>query len=209
MGFPEDMELLKRLMKQLEVEYEQWFSGALPKPPVESKKRVEGIIRRYNVRGPQNLGEAAVFQMHQSKYNSYSEMWNRRVRLKEEGRLQTGKEVHHPPRAAAAPEEPSAQRVGGGAPTQQENAARAKTGAPARRGETTSSGESTYRKVFEDFVAARKKAGQGTESLNFESFKQQLTKQAEQLRTRGGYRDVDFGVAIKDGKASVVARPKR
>lgn len=181
MGFVEDMELLKRSMKQLEIEWEQWFSGALPKPPVETKKRVEDIIRRYNVKGPPNLGDASVFQMHQAKYQSYNEMWNRRVRLKEEGRLPTGREIHRLARDSK----------------EAEGEARAPVEAPDR-----------LRKVFDEFVAARKKAGQGTASLNYDNFKQLLTKQAEQLR-KGGYRDVDFGVAIKDGKASVVARPKR
>ena len=43
MGFFEDMEALKRGMKQLETEYEQWFSGALKQPPWPTKKKVENI----------------------------------------------------------------------------------------------------------------------------------------------------------------------
>ncbi len=39
MGFFEDMEKFKRGMKQLETEYEQWFSGALKQPPQVTKKR--------------------------------------------------------------------------------------------------------------------------------------------------------------------------
>ena len=41
-----------------------------------------------------------------------------------------------------------------------------------------------------------------------ESFRRALDKQAQQLRT-GGYKDVDFGVSLKGGKVSVVARPKK
>jgi hypothetical protein len=91
-GFEEDMNRLKQKMRQLETEYEQWFSGAMQVPPWETQKAVENIIRFYNRNPPHGLAEQSVFQMHQSKYNVYSEMWNRRMRLKEEGKLPTGKE---------------------------------------------------------------------------------------------------------------------
>ena len=99
MGFLEDMEALKRGMKQLETEYEQWFAGALRQPPWATKKKVEGIIRNYSRTPPQNLAEQAVFQMHQAKFTTYSEMWNRRMRLQEEERCRQagGGSVHQEP----------------------------------------------------------------------------------------------------------------
>lgn len=180
MGFKEDMEQLRRDMKQLEIEYEQWFSGATPKPPLDTRKRVEDLIRRYNVSMPQNLAEAQLFQMHQSKFNSYSEMWNRRIRLKEEGRLPGQREAARPARAESAKPEPKA---------------------PAR--------VDKFREVFDQFVAAKQKTGQGSAGMSYEAFRQKLAQQADQLRAKGGYRDVDFGVSIKDGKVSIVAKPKK
>jgi hypothetical protein len=174
------MEELKRHMKQLEVEFEQWFAGALPRPPVETRRRVDDIIRRYNVRPPQNLTEASVFQMHQAKYNTYSEMWNRRTRLKEEGRLPGGSEARTP--AAAYPQPAPA---GSAAPPDK------------------------LRQVFEEFLAAKRQAGEPAAAIPYETFRERLSQQADQLRTKGGYRDVDFGVSLKDGKVSIVARPKR
>ncbi len=79
------MERLKREMKQLETECEQWFSGALRQPPWETKKKIVALIRRYNTSPPQNLAEQSVFQMLQAKFTTYNEMWNRRERMKEEG----------------------------------------------------------------------------------------------------------------------------
>jgi len=181
MGFFEDMERLKRGMKQLETEYEQWFSGALRQPPWETKKKVEAIIRRYNTSPPQNLAEQSVFQMHQAKYTTYNEMWNRRERLKEEGRLPSGREERS--KRAGRPNTPPTERpaAGGGDP---------------------------LRSVFDKYVAAKQKAGQSTANLNYDNFRRVLDKQAQQLRS-GGYKDVDFGVSMKGGKVSVVARPKK
>lgn len=174
MGFEEDMNLLMQKMKQLETEYEQWFSGALAKPPWGTQKLIENIIKRYGRNPPSSLTERSVFQMHQAKFNSYSEMWARRTRLKEEGRL-AGRE----------------ERVRRSAPP------------------TASSGseQDELRRVFDNYVAAKQKAGQGTGKLTYDSFRQKLAQQAEKLKKRG--HDVDFGVSVKDGKVSVVARRKK
>ena len=181
MGFFEDMERLKRSMKQLETEYEQWFSGALRQPPWETKKKLEAIIRRYNTSPPQNLAEQSVFQMLQAKFTTYNEMWNRRERLQEEGWLPGGRPGR--PKRAAAKSPPTTERA-----------------AP--------SGGDPLRKVFDKYVAAKQKAGQKTANLNYDNFRRVLDKQAQQLRS-GGYKDVDFGVSMKGGKVSVVARPKK
>lgn len=188
MGFSSDMEALKKGMKQLEIEYEQWFSGALKQPPWPTKKKVENIIRNYSRNPPQNLAEQAVFQMHQAKYTTYAEMWNRRVRLKEEGRLATGREERSKRVPAPSPitDGPSRQ------------AAKGQKGKPGDE----------FRKVFDKYVAAKQEAGQSTSNLNYDSFRKVLSKQTKQLQS-GGYKKVDFGVSMKGGKVSVVARPKK
>ncbi len=176
MGFQEDMAKLQRTFRLLEREYEQWFSGALPKPPSDTQKICEDIVRRYNVSPPRNLSEQSLFSMLQARFNTYMEMWNRRTRLKEEGRLPGQREGK---RSAAKPSPPPA--------------------APS----------DPFREVFDSFVAAKQKAGEATTKLNYESFRKTLEKQADQIRAAKGFKDVDFGVTVKDGKVSVVARPKK
>lgn len=178
MSFQEDMAKLQRFMKLLEREYEQWFSGALPKPPWETKKIVDDIVKKYNRNMPRSLQEQYIFQMHQAKYNTYTEMWNRRMRLKEEGRLPTGREERA---KRVVPEKPPA----------------------------GANKEDAFRKVFDTYLEAKKKAGQGTTKINYDNFRKALEKQANQLRDQGGYRNVNFGVSIKNGRVSVVARPKK
>jgi len=172
------MARLQRTFPLLQREYEQWFSGATPKPPSETQKICEDIVKRYNVSPPRNLAEQALFSMLQARFNTYMEMWNRRTRLKEEGRLPGAKDA--PKRSAPAKAPPPASK------------------APA----------DPFRHVFESFVAAKQKAGEVTAKLSYESFKKTLEKQADQIRAAKG-KDVDFGVTVKDGKVSVVARPKK
>jgi hypothetical protein len=176
-GFEEDMRLLKERMRQLEIEWEQWFAGVLTKPPFENQRVIENVIKRYSRNPPRALSEQSVFQMYQAKFNTYSEMWNRRQRLKEEGRLPGGPEQKSrkiPPTAATA--------------------------APPKKDQ--------MRDVFDDFVAAKAEAGQSTGKLTFDAFKKQLSKQRSKLKGERGY-DVDFGVNVKDGKVSLVARRKK
>jgi hypothetical protein len=175
-GFEEDMRLLKERMRQLEIEWEQWFAGVLTKPPWESQRIIENVIKRYSRNPPRSLSEQSVFQMYQAKFNTYSEMWNRRQRLKEEGRLPGGPEQRVPRRSPAAPEVPPS--------------------------------KDKMRDVFDNFVAAREQAGQSTGKLTFDAFKQQLSKQRTKLKSERGY-EVDFGVSVKDGKVSLVARRKK
>lgn len=177
MGFQEDMAKLQRTFRLLEREYEQWFSGALPKPPTETQRVCDEIVKRYNISPPRNLSEQSLFSMLQARYNTYSEMWNRRTRLKEEGRIPGGRESTK----RSAPKSP-----------------------PPSAGPSD-----PFRDVFDSFVAAKEKAGEATTKLNYESFKKTLEKQADQIRAAKGFKDVDFGVTVKDGKVSVVARPKK
>jgi hypothetical protein len=184
MGFQEDMAKLQRTFRLLEREYEQWFAGVTPKPPSDTLKTVEDLVRKYNSSPPRNLTEQSLFMMLQARFTTYKEMWNRRTRLKEEGRLPGGPE-EKVKRPSAAP-----------APKAARSAAEARSSDP-------------FRDVFDSFVAAKQKAGEATGKLSYESFRKTLEKQADQLRSAKGFKDVDFGVAVKDGKVSVVARPKK
>jgi hypothetical protein len=177
MGFQEDMVRLTRHFKLLEREYEQWFSGALPTPPWHTQRICQAIVKEYNQNPPRNLSEQSIFAMHQAKFNTYIEMWNRRLRLKEEGKLPTGR---------------------------QERSKRVARPAPA-----PNAGDDSYRGVFDTYVAEKQRAGEPAGKITYESFKTALDKQADQLRSTRGLTNVNFGVSVKDGKVSVVARRKK
>ena len=181
MGFKEDMATFQTKFRDLEREYEQWFSGALRTPPLNTQSICERIVNQYSRNPSKNLSEQTIFSMHQAKFNTYMEMWNRRMRLKEEGKLPTGREERSK-RVVASP-----QRSQGG----------------------ESGSADPYKKVFDNYVTAKRQAGESTETLNYDSFKNALKKQAAELRSSRGIQNVNFGVSLKDGKVSVVARSKK
>lgn len=74
-------------LKRLESEYNQFFAGRLPRPPWETRTRVEGLIRRWD---RQSLDASSVdrfkFQTLQARYATFADLWDRGLRAREEGR---------------------------------------------------------------------------------------------------------------------------
>jgi hypothetical protein len=93
------LDQLGRDVKQLQVDYERFFNGALPFPPEELRNRIQSQLRQLR-----NLNLTAAvdnFRLAdlEARYNTYAELWNRRVRDLEEGRHAAAR----PAAAAAAP----------------------------------------------------------------------------------------------------------
>lgn len=92
-----DLDVLERGIRKLRIEYERYFNGALDLPPAELKNHVERQIR--DLRG--NLASAVDrfrFNSLEASYNSYLEMFNRRLRDFEEGRVKVRRNRDAAPR---------------------------------------------------------------------------------------------------------------
>jgi hypothetical protein len=73
-------------LKRLEAEYNMFFAGRLPRPPWETRNRVDAMIKRYD--GGQITGTADRFrfEMLQTRFHKMLEVWDRGMRAREEGR---------------------------------------------------------------------------------------------------------------------------
>lgn len=67
--------------------------------------------------------------------------------------------------------------------------------------------ESSFQRVFDDFLALKKKCGESTANLTFEKFTAKLKKNRQALMTKHGCKEVRFQVYIKDGRAALKATP--
>src|SRR5207245_3915091 len=81
-----DLLTLAAGLKQLEAEYNMFFSGRLPKPPWETRARVETQVKLLDRAYIQNLGDRFRFQSIQARYNAVIDLWDRGLRSREEGR---------------------------------------------------------------------------------------------------------------------------
>src|SRR5918911_2398172 len=105
-----DLTRLETELRQLEAEYNMYFSGRLPKPPWETRARVEALVKQYDRAYIQNYGDRFRFSTLQSRFATLVDLWDRGLRAREEGR--PGPFAQKRPAAPAAkPQEPAAQVV--------------------------------------------------------------------------------------------------
>ena len=62
------MQRLESELKQLEAEYNMFFSGRLPKPPWETRGRVEALVKQYGRAYIQNTADRFRFEALQTRF---------------------------------------------------------------------------------------------------------------------------------------------
>src|SRR5256885_2347500 len=81
-----DRQKLETGLKNLEAQYNMFFSGRLPKPPWETRSAVEALVKRYDRGYIQNYADRFRFQTLQSRWATLIELWDKGLRAREEGR---------------------------------------------------------------------------------------------------------------------------
>lgn len=194
---PGDFDLLERWIRELQIEWDKFFSGIEKKPPSELRNRIDALIRKYAGVDMRNNAERFRYQSLTARYSSLSELWNRRLRAVEEGRPITGVRAPHAVPAAPPPPAPAAE------PRPRQPAPAAD---PIRV--TRGTDEAAVRRLYERFVAARRASGEDP-AVRYESFQKLVAQQAERILASKGAEAVDFRLEQKDGKVTLKARPVR
>jgi len=90
-----ELDVIEQNLKTLRIEYEKYFNGANDLPPGALQAQLERMIRLTRTRLRTSIDRFR-FSSLEAQFNSYNEMFNRRVRALEEGRTLR-------PRTAPAP----------------------------------------------------------------------------------------------------------
>jgi hypothetical protein len=191
----DDLDILERSFRQLQIEWEKFFGGVEKKPPMDLKARVEGLIKKYAYAEIRNNGERFRYQTLSTRYATFNELWNKRMRAIEEGRPMGihgiyERKVAPPP--VHAPPTPAARA--------------AASGAGEVRVKDPGGDTDAVRSLFDRFLEARKAAGEAA-PVKFESFQKIISQQAARILTEKGAQAVDFRLETKDGKVSLKAKP--
>jgi hypothetical protein len=206
-GVPEDLDLLEKSIRALQIEWEKFFGGVERKPPNEMKGRVEALIRKHANSELRNNAERFRYQNLTARYNTFAELWGKRLRALEEGRpVGLHGRAAAAPAPIAVPPPPaalSAPAASAAPPTQTPrrpapDAAGVRIKDPVREAEA-------LRGLYEGFLEARKQAGEGG-GVKFESFQKLIAQQAERILKEKGGKAVDFRLETKDGKVSLKAK---
>lgn len=201
----QDLERIEDGIRKLKVQYELYFVGAEKLPPTRMHEEVDKLVKKYASMSLQRPADRFYFNNVQSRYNAYSELWNKQLRMKEEGRLPSGRPaVRSVPvdgGAAARSARPAAGGArSGGPPQSTEDAVRINLEFPE---------DISLLRLYERFAAARAHAGQGEAVPAFEPFRDQVRAQLEALRKKGVRGQVEFRISVQDSKVSLKARPVR
>jgi hypothetical protein len=197
MATEDDLDQLERMMHQLQIEWEKFFGGMEKKPPVELRGRVEVIIKRYAYTEIRNNTERFRYQTLSSRYNTFNELWNKRMRAIEEGRPLG---LHGRIAAAATPV-----RAAPPAPPPARAAVAASAGGSEFRVRSPDKDESAVRALYDRFLQARQQAGEkGT--VKFDNFQKLISQQASKIMADKGAQAVDFRLETKEGKVSLKAK---
>jgi hypothetical protein len=178
-----DLQRLETELKRLEVEYNMFFAGRLPKPPWDTRGRVEALVKQYDRAQIQNFGDRFRFRSLQSRFNTFVDLWDRGLRAREEGRPGP-----FPMKRQDKPEESKRPK---------DRTLRVTTFQDPMRE------MDQLHDLHQSLVEARRESG--LDAVPFDKFAELVKSQVNKLRSSDATQ-VAFRVRVKDGKVSFTAR---
>ena len=86
MPVADDLDRLNSSIRELQVKWDMYFSGVDKLPPVQFQARVEKLIRQYAFSEIPNNTERFRYQTLTARFNTFNELWQKRLRAREEGK---------------------------------------------------------------------------------------------------------------------------
>ena len=180
-----DLQVLSVELRRLEAEYNMYFAGRVPRPPFVTRSRVDGLFRKWDRAHIESLSLRFRFATMQSRYAVFSELWDRGMRAREEGR--------------AGPFAP--------ARTRRETAPPASDRVVHVAAFSDPQGESDkLRDLYESLMSARREGGEPV--VDFDRFAGLVRQQVSRLQ-HAGAAEVAFRVSVAGGKAKLTAKGVR
>lgn len=177
---PIDQELdrLEAEMRRLKVEYDIFFNGGAAKPPMDTKGRVETIIKRMFDAKNVSFSQRFRYNSLVARYNVMRELWRKRTQDREES--------GRPPTVEAV------------------QAARSlnvtiRCRDPKKEPEKVS-------EIYDYLIAAKRECGERVSNLSFAMFQNFIMTRTTQIKEQLSSEAVDFIVAVESGKVKFTAR---
>lgn len=189
MDLESDIERLDQGIRLLKVQYDQYFAGSLPKQPLELRGEIEKIIRRYANTPISKLEQRFHFNSLVSRFNTFSELWSKHLRAKEEGRPLPGVPLLPPDAEPEAPPPP----------------ARAVLVQRVLRGDAPD--PAAVRDLYESYLEARRQRGEPVAAMSFAHFSRQVLQKAEAVRNRTDCDAVRLRLAVDGDRLTLKAVP--
>jgi hypothetical protein len=178
-----ELQILESDLRKLEGEYNMYFSGRMPRPPWETRARVQATVKRLDRSYIQNYGDRFRFTTLQSRFAAFVDLWDRGLRAREEGRpgpfaRKPAEVVKEPPKVedrilfVAAFKDPMKEM-------------------------------DKLHELYATLRDAREQAGE--QNIPFHKFAELVKSQVAKLK-KDGAPEVAFRVSLKEGKLNFTAR---
>lgn len=194
MALQDDLDRLDTSIRQLQVKWELFFNGQEKKPPAELQSQVESLVRRYANAEIRNNGERFRYQSLTARFTTFNELWQKRLRAREEGKVFGMHGLRAERMPPPAPPPPAERRPAGPGAAPGEY----RVSNPAQ--DTTA-----VKALYERYVEERRRAGEAG-APGFDSFRELIAQQTARIRSEKGAEAVDFRLETKGGKVALKAR---
>ena len=199
----EDLAQIEKDIRQLKVEYDQYFGGGRKRPPTEIEWRIDTLIKRYGERGgDMKIGQRFRFNNLSQTYAKYKDIFRKKLAQKEEGTVQrhfgAAAKLVEAGRKKKEAEEAVAAAAAGKA---NGKAFRMVCSEPDRETEKVD-------QLYKAFVEAKQSAGEATGKLSRSSFNEFVRKKTQELQKQKNCRDVEYVVETVGGQVKLKALVK-
>jgi hypothetical protein len=197
----EELGQLEKDIRQLKIEYDQYFGGGRKRPPTEIEWRIDLLVKRYAERGGElKFAQRFRFNNLSQTYAKYKDIFRKRTAQKEEGKVQrhfgaAAKEIEAARTKREAEEKATAAAVGNSRPF------RITCSEPERETEKVD-------QLYQAFLQAKQMAGEETAKLSRSSFNEFVLKKTKELQKQKNCRDVEYLVEVVEGQVKLKALVK-
>jgi hypothetical protein len=174
----EELHLLEVKLKQLKLDYEQYFNGSRPRAPSQARSEIQKALLQFQSSPIKNTALRFKFNTINSRFQSFKRQWDVILRQIEQGTYE-----RHVFKANLKQRE-------------KEPSTRARSAEGPKR-----SGDDLF-SAYKDAAAA---CGQNVQGLTREKLDAVIRKQEAQLKKKLGVDKVAFKVVVQEGKVKLKA----
>jgi hypothetical protein len=192
----EELAQLEKDIRQLKIEYDQFFGGGRKRPPTEIEWRIELLVKRYGERaGDLKFGQRFRYNNLTQTYAKYKDIFRKRTQQKEEGKVQ-----RHFGAAAKAIEAERAKAAATKPPAAATGAFRMVCSEPEQESDKVD-------QLYQAFQQATAQTG-GSVKQSRESFSEFVSKKTKELQQQKNCREVEYVVEVVNGEVKLKALVK-
>jgi hypothetical protein len=187
----EELQILDARVKQLKLDYEQYFLGSRPREPQQLRAEVQKLIVQYSSTPIQNTALRFRFNSIHSRFQSFKRQWDSTLRQIENGTYRRHlfkADMRERARVASAEGGPGA--------------------ASARGGQGAAAGQGPEG-LFESYREAARTCGQDVSGLTPDKLERVISRQREAVKQKLGCDEVDFRVVVQEGRVKLKASARR